>query len=212
MQLESRVLTSNPDSPQPSATLQRPPPILSDDSTERIPRIQLTVWDEEEEEDDNEGDDRDLHLIRISNNPTTWPMAQTEEVYAQLNALFARWEPTALSTVETTIVRFADNLRLGIYLETATSNDGLVKLRDRTLPSAIELLMSILQDLTTTMIFTEMANNDQDDDAGPQGQTEFVEGRDMYVIDNKGARIQLAKFDREWRPREVISSNLEVRA
>uniref|UniRef100_A0A0W0FNL2 Uncharacterized protein n=1 Tax=Moniliophthora roreri TaxID=221103 RepID=A0A0W0FNL2_MONRR len=172
----------------------------------------LNLWDEEEEEDDNEGDDRDLHPIRISNNPTTWPMAQTEEVYAQLNALFARWEPTALSTVETTIVRFGDNLRLGIYLETATSNDGLVKLRDRTLPSAIELLMSILQDLTTTMIFMEMANNDQDDDAGPQGQTEFVEGRDMYVIDNKGARIQLAKFDREWRPREVISLNLEVRA
>uniref|UniRef100_A0A0W0FSK0 Uncharacterized protein n=1 Tax=Moniliophthora roreri TaxID=221103 RepID=A0A0W0FSK0_MONRR len=52
----------------------------------------------------------DLLPIRTSNNPTMRPMAQTEEVYVRLNALFARWEPTVPSTVETTIVRYVDNL------------------------------------------------------------------------------------------------------
>ncbi|ESK83064.1 hypothetical protein Moror_16942 [Moniliophthora roreri MCA 2997] len=206
-QLESRASTSNLDSSQPSPILQRPLPTLSDDSTERIPHIQLTVWDEEEEKDD-----RDLHPVRIFNNPTTWPMARMEEVYTGLNALFARWEPTVPSTVETTVVRFANNLRLGIYLETATNDNSLVELRDRTIPSAMELLMSILQDLTTTTIFTETANNERDNDEEPEGQTEFMEGQHMYVIDNKGARLQLAKLDGEWLPREIVSSNLEVQA
>ncbi|ESK82612.1 hypothetical protein Moror_11239 [Moniliophthora roreri MCA 2997] len=208
MQPESRASTSNPDSLQPSATSQRPLPTPSDDSMERIPCVQLTVWDEEEEKDD-----RDLHPVRTSNNPMTRPMAWTEEVYARLNALFARWEPTAPSTVETTVVRFADNLRLGIYLDTATNDDGLVKLRDRMLPSAIELLTSISQDLITTMISMGTVNNNRNNNNnGPKGQTEFVEGQHMYVIDNGGARVQLAEFEGKWRPRELISSNLEVRA
>ncbi|ESK81535.1 hypothetical protein Moror_15656 [Moniliophthora roreri MCA 2997] len=184
--------------------------MLSDDSTERIPHVQLTVWDDKEEEDVEEEDGRDLHPVRTSNNPMTWPMARTEEVYAQLNALFARWEPTAPSTVETTVVRFADNLRLGIYLKTATSDDGLIELQDQTLPLAIELLMSILQDLTMMTTFMETVNNDQDEDEGPEGQTEFVEGQHMYMIDNNRARVVPAEFIGEWTTREVITLNLEV--
>uniref|UniRef100_A0A0W0FR63 Uncharacterized protein n=1 Tax=Moniliophthora roreri TaxID=221103 RepID=A0A0W0FR63_MONRR len=214
VQLESRASISNPNSPQLLPTSQRPQPELSGDSIEPCPvRIQLTVWDNEEEEDeDEEEDNRDLLPVRISNNPMMQPMARTEEVYAQLNVLFARWEPTAPSTVKTTVVRYVDNLRLGIYLETAMNNNGLTELRDQTIPSAIELLTSILWDLTTTTTFTETANNDRDGNDEPESQTQFVEGRHMYIMDNQGTRIQLAEFDGEWILREVVSLNLEVRA
>ncbi|ESK81471.1 hypothetical protein Moror_15795 [Moniliophthora roreri MCA 2997] len=209
MQQESRASTLNPDSHQLSPTLQRPQPTPSDNSTERVPHIQMTVWDNEKENMDEE-DNRDLHPERIFNNPTMWPMAWTEEVYAQLNALFARWEPTVPSTVKTTVVRFADNLWLGIYLKTATSDDGLAKLQDQTIPSAIELLTSILQDLTMMTISTGTVNNNANDNEDPGGQTQFVEGRDMYVLDNSGTRIVPAEFVGEWISRGVISSNLEV--
>uniref|UniRef100_A0A0W0GDK1 Uncharacterized protein n=1 Tax=Moniliophthora roreri TaxID=221103 RepID=A0A0W0GDK1_MONRR len=115
MQQGSRASTSRPNSPQLSLISQRPQPTPSDDSTEQAPHVQLTVWDDEEEEDVDEEDDRDLHPVRTFNDPTMWPMARTEEVYMQLNALFARWEPTVPSTVKTTVVRFVDNLQLVLH-------------------------------------------------------------------------------------------------
>uniref|UniRef100_A0A0W0G989 Uncharacterized protein n=1 Tax=Moniliophthora roreri TaxID=221103 RepID=A0A0W0G989_MONRR len=165
------------------------------------PRIQLTVWDDEEEEDEEgEEDDRDLLLIRTSNNPMTWPMAWMDE------------EPTALLTVETTVVRFAENLWLGIYLETATNNNGLAELRDQTIPSAIELLTLILQDLTTMTTFMETVSSEGHDNGSPEGQMQFIEGRDMYVLDDEGTRILPAELVGEWVQRGIITSNLEVRA
>ncbi|ESK83106.1 hypothetical protein Moror_6066 [Moniliophthora roreri MCA 2997] len=65
------------------------------------------------------------------------------EVYDLLNALCADWANTAPSTALTTVVQSVELLRLDISLETAVTNEGLLELRDATIPAVLHLLTTI---------------------------------------------------------------------
>uniref|UniRef100_A0A0W0F4I7 Uncharacterized protein n=1 Tax=Moniliophthora roreri TaxID=221103 RepID=A0A0W0F4I7_MONRR len=103
-----------------------------------VVRIQ-SVWDDEDEDQE----DRDLQIENRSTPLMLSTMEWVNKVYSVLNALFAEWETTVPSTVETTIVQFAELLRLGISLKTAMTNKGLQELQERTILAAIWLLTMI---------------------------------------------------------------------
>uniref|UniRef100_A0A0W0GFJ5 Uncharacterized protein n=1 Tax=Moniliophthora roreri TaxID=221103 RepID=A0A0W0GFJ5_MONRR len=112
--IRRQTLSEEQDSPQNS-----PSPLFLSTQTLAV-HIQL-VWDDEEEDQE----DRDSQTENRSTPLTPSTMEWVDKVYSALNVLFAEWETTALSTVETTIVQFVELLRLGISLETAMTDEGL---------------------------------------------------------------------------------------
>uniref|UniRef100_A0A0W0EYK5 Uncharacterized protein n=1 Tax=Moniliophthora roreri TaxID=221103 RepID=A0A0W0EYK5_MONRR len=86
--------------------------------------------------------------------------ATVDEVYEFLCALCAEWHTTAPATVQATVARSADYLRLGIFLGIAVSDDGRIDFLKRTIPGAHSLLTTISMGVTTTMTSTETENNE----------------------------------------------------
>uniref|UniRef100_A0A0W0FEE9 Uncharacterized protein n=1 Tax=Moniliophthora roreri TaxID=221103 RepID=A0A0W0FEE9_MONRR len=99
----------------------------------------VSVWDIKDEETDDEV----LHPNNRLRPPTLHPEAWMVEVYDLLNALCADWANTAPSTALTTVVQSVELLRLDISLETAVTNEGLLELRDATIPAVLHLLTTI---------------------------------------------------------------------
>ncbi|ESK85479.1 hypothetical protein Moror_10116 [Moniliophthora roreri MCA 2997] len=87
--------------------------------------------------------------------------ATVDEVYEFLCALCAGWHTTAPETVQATVARSADYLRLGIYLGIAVSDDGCIDFLEQTIPGAHGLLTTISMGVTTTMTSGETESSEQ---------------------------------------------------
>ncbi|ESK83088.1 hypothetical protein Moror_6078 [Moniliophthora roreri MCA 2997] len=107
-----------------------------------------SVWDDEDLDDEPE----EIQPIDRSRSPTPCTMEQTEEVYERLCALCADWRNTAPLTAGSIVARSAPNVHLDIYLVTAMTDEGLEELRSVTIPSTIQLLMTILQTISPGMM------------------------------------------------------------
>ncbi|ESK83507.1 hypothetical protein Moror_4870 [Moniliophthora roreri MCA 2997] len=111
-----------PPSFQLTLNLNSPPPLSLSTLSPNIP-IEL-VWDNE----DVESDDRDLQTGNRSPNHIKPTMERVAKIQQILSALCANWENTAPSTVSSTLVQYVNILKLGIYLKTAVTDEGLVEL------------------------------------------------------------------------------------
>ncbi|ESK81261.1 hypothetical protein Moror_8482 [Moniliophthora roreri MCA 2997] len=147
---------------QPESHQNSPPP-LSQQIQTQVPHI-VSVWDNEDEDLDN----RDLQIESRSISPTPIIMERIVEVYMILNALCAEWGITAPSTVEAIVVQFVDSVRLGISLKTAITDEGLLKLCNRTIPAVIQLLTTIGETITIGMTRSmEMENPERRQEPPP---------------------------------------------
>ncbi|ESK82004.1 hypothetical protein Moror_8418 [Moniliophthora roreri MCA 2997] len=134
-----------------------------------LPMNQLTpehrsVWDDEDLDDEPE----EMQPVDRSRSPTPRTMERTEEVYARLCALCADWRNTAPLTAGSIVARSALNVHLDIYLVIVTTDEGLEELRSITIPSAIQLLTTILQMISPGMMRSTETESPEQRDPPPR--------------------------------------------
>uniref|UniRef100_A0A0W0EVU1 Uncharacterized protein n=1 Tax=Moniliophthora roreri TaxID=221103 RepID=A0A0W0EVU1_MONRR len=150
------------------------------------------VWDNEDLNDKPE----ELRPVDRSRSPTPRTTEWMEEVYTRLCALCADWGNTAPLTAGSIVARSAPNMHLDIYLVTVTTDEGLKELQSVTIPSAIQLLTTILQTISPgTMRFTETESPERQE---PPPRPAFV----VDIGEDEGLRyfyrINSPQFQGEW--------------
>uniref|UniRef100_A0A0W0FW09 Uncharacterized protein n=1 Tax=Moniliophthora roreri TaxID=221103 RepID=A0A0W0FW09_MONRR len=151
-----------------------------------------SVWDDEDIDEEPE----ELLPVDRSRSPTLHTMEWTEEVYARLCALCANWRDTAPLTAGSIVARSAPNVHLDIYLVTVMTDEGLEELQSITIPSAIQLLTTILQTISPgTMRFMETESPEQQE---PPPRPVFV----VDIGEEEGPRyfyrVDSSQFQGEW--------------
>uniref|UniRef100_A0A0W0FAT2 Uncharacterized protein n=1 Tax=Moniliophthora roreri TaxID=221103 RepID=A0A0W0FAT2_MONRR len=116
----------------------------------------ISVWDIE----DKETEDRVTPPKNRSRSHMPHLRLRMDKVYEHLNALCVEWATTTLWTVETTVVQSVMSLQLDISLKTVVTDEGLAKLWDAMIPTAVHLLMTILGTLTMMRNSTETENHE----------------------------------------------------
>uniref|UniRef100_A0A0W0G9R6 Uncharacterized protein n=1 Tax=Moniliophthora roreri TaxID=221103 RepID=A0A0W0G9R6_MONRR len=177
---------------------------------------EISVWDVEDSDDkDDETEPKNRSRIPMPHT-TVW----TEEVYEQLSALCVDWRDTAPSTVGITLAQSAPIVHLDISLETAVTEEGLDELHDDTIPSVIQLLMTILQTIsrgTTRSVETE---NPEPSNEDPSEEADDEAPNALIVVDlgeEEGPRYFFAVtrppfFEEEWLHMGWLITSVDARA
>ncbi|ESK81081.1 hypothetical protein Moror_13376 [Moniliophthora roreri MCA 2997] len=175
-----------------------------------LPMNQLTpehrsVWDDKDEEPE------ELLPVNRSRNPTPHITERTEEVFERLCALCADWRSTAPLTAGSIVARSVPNMHLDMYLVTATTDEGLEELRSVTIPSAIQLLTTILQTISPGMMRSTGTGNLERPQSPPP--------RPAFVVDmgeQEGPRyfyrVNSPVFQGEWLHMGQPISSVDARA